>query len=108
MKTPCRGNLFDALPAPQDEESFFTLFDSRGVRIERIVSHHHASPPGFWYEQANDEWVLLLRGAATLEFSDGRTQTLDIGDWITLPAGFRHRVADTAAHTVWLAVHMAK
>ena len=108
MNAPEGGNLFDPLPTPQQGETFSTLLDTGSVRIERIVSHHHASPPGFWYEQADDEWVLLLRGAATLEFADGTTRALTTGDWLLLPALCRHRVARTAAQTLWLAVHMAK
>lgn len=102
------GNLFDPLPPLQQGETFSTLLDNGHVRIERIVSHHHTSPPGLWYEQAEDEWVVLLRGAATLEFDDGHTRTLAAGDWLQLPARCRHRIAHTAAQTLWLAVHMAK
>ena len=41
-----------------------------GLRIERIVSLGQASPPGFWYDQAEGEWVLVLAGAARLRFAD--------------------------------------
>lgn len=108
MNGPHGGNLFDPLPTAQAGEVSSTLLDTGCVRIERIVSHHHASPPGFWYEQAADEWAVLVRGAATLEFADGHTRALRPGDWLLLPAHCRHRVAHTAAETVWLAVHMAK
>jgi cupin 2 domain-containing protein len=78
------------------------------VRIERIVSTGQASPPGFWYDQADDEFVVLLMGAARLRFEEGDV-TLDMkpGDWIEIPAQVRHRVESTQAEspTVWLAVH---
>jgi len=105
MTHATHGSLFADLPAPGAKEDFRPLFDNGAVRIERIVSHHHASPPAFWYEQAEDEWVLLVSGAAVLAFDDGREQTLAPGDWALLPAGCRHRVARTEAATVWLAVH---
>ena len=108
MDGPRCGNVFESLPTPQQGETFSTLLDTAGVRIERIVSHHHASPPGFWYEQAEEEWVVLLRGAASLEFDNGKFRALETGDWLLLPAGCRHRIARTAAETIWLAVHMAK
>ena len=101
------GNLFAKLPKPGDDEWFETLAASPGVRIERIVSHGHASPATGWYDQAQDEFVVLLRGAARLEFDDGSDARLGPGDWLTIPAHRRHRVAwtDPDADTVWLAVH---
>ena len=78
------------------------------MRIERIVSTGQASPPGFWYDQPDDEFVVLLAGAARLCFEDGDV-TLDMkaGDWVEIPAHVRHRVERTQADppTVWLAVH---
>lgn len=79
-----------------------------GVRIERIVSTGQASLPGFWYDQPEDEFVVLLTGAAVLRFEDGdRRLDLRPGDWIEIPAHVRHRVDSTQADppTVWLAVH---
>lgn len=101
------GNLIDGLPAPGGPEQVHTLFERRGTRIERIVSLGQASPPGFWYEQAEDEWVCLLAGAAGLEFEHGRIDTLRPGDWRLIPAGLRHRVAWTDVEAVWLAVFVA-
>ena len=99
------ANLFAQIPPPAAEEHFETLFTRPGLRIERILSHFHASPPGFWYAQPDDEWVLLAQGSAELEFGDGRRQALAPGDWLLIPAGCRHRVARTGPDTVWLAVH---
>ncbi|WP_038010901.1 cupin domain-containing protein [Thauera sp. 63] len=100
-----RGNLYVPLPEAGVEEHFQTLFAGTACRVERIVSHRHASPPGFWYEQAEDEWVVLLQGAAELGFDDGGRIALTPGDWVEIPAGCRHRVLSTALATVWLAVH---
>jgi cupin 2 domain-containing protein len=101
-------NLFDTIPLTLQEELFQTLAESGSVRIERIVSHGHATPPGEWYDQGWDEWVLLVSGAAALLFEEG-TARLDLkpGDHVMIPAGCRHRVEQTAAdqNTVWLAVH---
>ncbi len=102
-----QGNLFSSLPLAGPEECFDTVFVGGRCRVERIVSHAHASPPGFWYEQAEDEWVVLLQGSAELGFADGARLSLKPGDWIELPAGCRHRVEATAVATVWLAVHCA-
>jgi cupin 2 domain-containing protein len=102
------ANLFADLPAPGPEEALATLLDAESVRIERIVSHGHASPAGFWYDQPDGEWVVLLQGAAELEFADGSgRRRLAPGDWLDLPPHTRHRVAWTAPDgpTVWHAVH---
>lgn len=102
-----RGNLFASLPTPGQDEHFESLLVRPGIRIERIVSHQHASPPDFWYDQTGDEWVLLAQGCAELEFADGRRERLTSGDWLLIPAGCRHRVAATGPDTVWLAIHLA-
>ncbi len=98
-------NLFSQLPDARAEEQFQTLLSRSGVRVERIVSQGQASPPGFWYDQAEHEWVLLLRGQARLNI-EGELQELRPGDSVDLPAGCRHRVEWTTAEepTIWLAV----
>lgn len=58
------GNLFADCPASGPSESFLPLLQSDTTCIERIVSNGHASPPGFWYDQPDDEWVMLAAGAA--------------------------------------------
>jgi len=105
-----RGNLLGRLPPLQAVEQVDQLIDGPTVRIERIVSTGQASPPGFWYDQADDEFVVLLSGAARLRFeADNLSLDLKPGDWVEIPAHERHRVEWTQAEppTVWLAVHRA-
>jgi len=87
------------------EELTTVLQAGDGVRIERIVSMDHRSPDGFWYDQDQHEWVVVLKGAAKLEFED-RTVSMAPGDSILIPAHPPHRVLWTTAEepTVWLAV----
>ena len=100
------ANLFDHLPpVTSSDEEFTTLLGEPGLIVQRIVSTGQASPPGFWYDQAEAEWVMLAQGCAELEFDDGRRVALAPGDWLVIPAGCRHRVASTGPDTVWLAVH---
>ena len=103
-----RGNLLAATAQREAEEQIDLLVEKAGVRIARIVSTGQASPPGFWDDQPDDEFVVLLTGAARLRFEDGDV-TLDMkpGDWVEIPAHVRHRVESTQAEppTVWLAVH---
>jgi UDP-N-acetylmuramate: L-alanyl-gamma-D-glutamyl-meso-diaminopimelate ligase len=89
------------------DETVEVLSSAGGVRIERITSRGHASPPGFWYDQDEHEWVTLLSGAARLRLEDPE-QTVELrpGDHLLIPAHTRHRVDWTAPDvaTVWLAV----
>ncbi|MBN9523742.1 cupin domain-containing protein [bacterium] len=106
--TPPTGNLFAVLPALGPAEEFRPLWEKPGLRVERIVSRGHATPPGEWYDQNADEWVVLLAGAARLTV-EGCPEPLELrpGDWVLLPARVRHRVewTDPDRDTVWLAVH---
>ena len=93
-------------PLPHlSEELVETLVSAAGVRIERIVSHGHASPMEFWYGQPQHEWVMVLRGAAKLSFEDGIVE-MRSGDFINIPAHKKHRVEWTTPDepTIWLAV----
>ena len=49
------------LPDARAAEQVATLLTRPGLRVEQIVSRGQASPPGFWYDQAEGEWVLVLR-----------------------------------------------
>ena len=99
-------NLLANLPRDLPEELFTTLLQARGVRIERIATHGHQSPDGFWYDQPTNEWVLVLKGAAKVEFQD-KTVEMKPGDYLDIPAHRKHRVAWTTPDepTIWLAVH---
>ncbi|MCB9898396.1 MAG: cupin domain-containing protein [Planctomycetes bacterium] len=99
--------FFDVEADRASDERVDVLVEGRGARVERIVSLGHATPDGEWYDQPRDEWVLLLSGAAVLEFDGGRRLELAAGDGLRLPAHLRHRVAwtDPERPSVWLAVH---
>jgi cupin 2 domain-containing protein len=99
------ANLFAELPPNLPDELFTTLLDRSNVRIEQIVSHGHASPKDFWYDQEQSEWVIVLKGAARLQFEDGLVE-MKVGDFINIPAHRKHRVEWTTPDepTIWLAV----
>lgn len=101
-------NLLANLPTSLPEELTTVLAQSSHVRIERIVSTGQASPEGFWYDQGEHEWVVLLQGAATLGFEDGITIDMNPGDYVWIPAHQKHRVERTSTlePTVWLAIFM--
>ena len=101
------GNLFEPICTHLPEELVQEIVSAGPVRIERIVSRGHASPPGFWYDQDRREWVAVLAGRARLRFAGGdRVVEMGPGDHVLIEAHQRHRVEWTAADqdTVWLAV----
>jgi cupin 2 domain-containing protein len=100
-------NLFAAIPSPLADELVTTLLRVKNLRIERIVSEAQRSPEGFWYDQKEHEWVIVLSGGAAVEF-EGQPEPVELGpgDYLHIPAHCRHRVASTSPgeQTVWLAV----
>jgi len=106
---PSNENLFARLPRTTTDEVITALLTTPNVRIERIVSTGQASPPGFWYDQNESEWVVLLTGGAGLRFDgEAEVRKLKPGDYLHIPAHARHRVEWTHASepTVWLAIHV--
>jgi len=104
-----KRNLYSHIPDFLPDELVEVLAQSDSVKIERIVSDGHASPDGFWYDQDQHEWVLLLSGSAVLcvEKDQGREQiALQAGDCLFIPAHQRHRIESTSTgqKTIWLAV----
>ena len=100
-------NLLRDLPDAGASEITDALVARPGLRIERIVSFGQANPQGFWYDQAEAEWVVLLAGAARLRFEDEtQARALGPGDWVEIAAHRRHRVewTDPGQPTIWLAV----
>jgi cupin 2 domain-containing protein len=100
-----RQNLFANIPNNLSEEIFQTLVSSAEISIERIVSKGHKSDRDFWYDQDRHEWVVLIKGAARLEFVN-RTVTLQPGDYVNILAHEQHRVDWTTPdeETIWLAI----
>jgi len=98
--------FYPSLPVFEQEFSNI-LFENKTIRIERIVSKGHTSPASGWYDQEDNEWVLVLEGAGTISFADDRQVTLNKGDFLHIPAHEKHKVAwtDPDRLTVWLAVH---
>jgi cupin 2 domain-containing protein len=106
MNAPRVENIFAGAPVSPGQERFLTLFENEAVKIERIVSQSHSNATGSWYDQAQEEWVIVLRGHATLEFAGGGLVEMKEGDYVTIPSHVKHRVHQTGANTIWLAVHV--
>ncbi|MBN2420243.1 MAG: cupin domain-containing protein [Deltaproteobacteria bacterium] len=104
------GNIFDNIPSDLPDEVIekISVNTEKGITIERIISKGHASPPGFWYDQERNEFVILMKGKAGLLFkSNNKMITMSPGDYVEIPARTLHRVEWTSAEedTIWLAIH---
>jgi cupin 2 domain-containing protein len=102
-----KRHLLHGVPSELPAEFTETLARGGRARVERIVSRGHASPPGFWYDQAETEWVMVVQGSARLRFETQEPPLeLGPGDHVTIPPHARHRVEWTSPDedTVWIAV----
>jgi len=92
-------NIFDIPEGKMPQELVEVLLENKNIRIERIVSKGHTTG---WYDQAEDEWVALLKGEAEIEF-ENKVIALKAGDTIFIPKHQKHRVIKTT-ECVWLCV----
>jgi cupin 2 domain-containing protein len=98
-------NFFKDIPDNLQKELFETIFKTDKFRIERIVSDGHNSPEEFWYNQDENEWIIVLKGNAEIEFED-EIVTLKKGDYQNITKHKKHKVKSTSKQekTVWLAI----
>jgi cupin 2 domain-containing protein len=101
------NNLFAGLPADLDSEVIEILARGKNCRVERIVSNGQSSPEGFWYDQDECEWIVVLQGHAML-LVEGEAAPISLGpgDHLFIPAHRRNRVEWTSPSepTIWLAI----
>jgi cupin 2 domain-containing protein len=98
-----RGRLLDPSAAPATGERTDRVVSMRNVVIEQILS---GSVDPVDYDQDDDEFALVLAGAAVLDV-DGEPVELAAGDWVFLPARTPHRLVHTEPETSWLTVKLS-
>ncbi|PLY10674.1 MAG: cupin [Arcobacter sp.] len=100
-----KKNIFDNINVDKINEEFIEILRDKDVRIERIVSNGQVSDEDFWYEQNENEFVLLLEGEAILQF-ENKDVKLKKGDFIDIKSRQRHRIKYTSLDqpTIWLAI----
>ncbi|MEA3438493.1 MAG: cupin domain-containing protein [Thermodesulfobacteriota bacterium] len=101
-------NIFENIPDHIPEELFQEILKTKNLKVERIVSKGHSSEDDHWYDQEENEWVILLKGNAGLLFEgDENVVILKPGDYINIPSHTKHRVewTDPNIETVWLAIY---
>ena len=99
-------NIFRNIPSELPHEIFEDIIVTDKLRVERIVSKGQTSPETGWYNQSENEWVIVLSGYGVIEYIDGVKVTLKQGDYLNLRAHEKHRVIETSFDepTVWLAI----
>ncbi|MCV6606886.1 MAG: cupin domain-containing protein [Campylobacterales bacterium] len=99
-------NIFRDLPNKLDKEVAQTIIKNDNVRIEKIISTGQKSEKDFWYDQDENEWVIVLKGSGLIKFFDGSETLLKEGDYLNIPKGVKHRVEETSEDevTIWLCV----
>lgn len=106
---PVTHNIFTEIPEHLPEELLESIYQRGPIRIERILSKGQSTPVGQWYDQAWDEWILLIQGQATLLYQQNQQRLhLTAGDYLLIPAHTLHRVEWTPPDisTIWLAIHL--
>lgn len=100
------ANIFENIPAELPNEIFSDIIKTEKLRVERIISKGHTSPDTGWYDQAENEWVIVLSGYGVIEFNNGNKVMLKQGDYLHINAHNKHRVIETSTDepTVWLAI----
>ena len=100
------NNIFESIPENLDKEFFENILESKNVRIERIISKGHVSPESGWYDQQQNEWVVVLKGEAIISFEKGDEVKLKEGSYLNIPAHKKHKVTwtDPDIETIWLAI----
>ena len=100
-------NIFNDIPSNLSKEILDEIISTDKIRIERIISKGQTSPENFWYDQEENEWVIVIKGKAKLKIIDeDELIELNEGDYINIPSHKKHRVewTDPEIETIWLAV----
>jgi cupin 2 domain-containing protein len=100
-------NIFKTNPEKPNEEIFEIILNNKNLKLERIITNGQTTPPGEWYNQENDEWVVLIQGSALILFENEKFIILNKGDHILIPKNCKHRVqwVDSNQECIWLALH---
>lgn len=100
------NNIFKLPIELLQQELSETLLDNDKVVIKKIVSTGQVTPPGEWYDQEQNEWLIVLQGEGELGYGDGSRIKLSVGDYWLIPAHRKHRVEYTSIEPpcIWLTI----
>jgi cupin 2 domain-containing protein len=99
-------NIFKLPEQLPQGELFDTLWHDDLISFKRIISTGQITPIGEWYDQEQNEWLIVLQGSGELSFEDHSRIKLNTGDYLFIPAHQKHRVEYTSTKPpcIWLTV----
>lgn len=105
-----KENFFEQKEVGNGKEIFSSIFSSRGLKIKRIISKGYRTPERKWLIDDTDEFVILLKGSASIRFFNGEIKKMKRGDYIHIPPGTKHKVTYTSKKPCcyWLAIHFKR
>ena len=96
-------NIYNYTQPKEGEENIEQLFSKDNITINRIVSNKIID--GEWYDQNEDEWLVLVSGEALLVFENEEVKLLK-GDTFYIPRHTKHSVKKTSKDALWLTVYV--
>ncbi|MFM2311655.1 MAG: hypothetical protein RLZZ04_931 [Cyanobacteriota bacterium] len=99
-------NIFELPEKLPATELFETLWHDDQISFKRIISTGQTTPVGEWYDQEQNEWLIVLQGSGELSYEDNSRIKLTTGDYLFIPAHQKHRVEYTSTEPtcIWLTV----
>jgi cupin 2 domain-containing protein len=100
------NNIFEFPDQLPKDELIETLWASDKISFKRIISTGQTTPIGEWYDQKQNEWLIVLQGSGELSYEDNSRIKLTKGDYIFIPAHQKHRVEYTSIEPpcIWLTI----
>ncbi|MCP4970218.1 MAG: cupin [Arcobacter sp.] len=104
-----KRNLLENIVIDKENEKIEDILKTRNIRIERIISNGQSTEEDFWYDQEENEFVILLEGNAILEIKeDNKIKQIELvkNEYINIKANVKHRVKYTDSNnpTIWLTI----
>ena len=101
------NNFFNYPKININKEKVIPFLNGRNFVAEKIISNGFKSANNDWMSEDSDEWVMLIKGKAKLEFENGDILNLKSGDSFNIPANTKHKILYTSnkPFCCWLAIH---
>ena len=93
-------NIFKNLKYDLTKETIDEIFSSPKIRVERITSSGQTTD---WFNQDENELVILLEGEAIIQFLD-KELTIKKGDVINIPSNQIHKTINLSNTCLWLCI----
>ena len=119
-------NIYDKIPESITEEIIEIMYQNPHCKVERIISNGQITTENEWYDQDQEEWIILVQGEATIlieklqEESSDKCNILNCnikeescdkvhmvkGDTLLIKSHQKHRVIYTSQNPlcIWLCV----